>query len=66
MDEACDEKRFVKSTNSSLDQVRNGIGDGLFTAYHGEENWALAHRILMPAFGPLATKHMFEGSWMMR
>ena len=42
-------------------QVRNGIGDGLFTAHNFEENWALAHRILMPAFGPLPIRDMFDG-----
>ena len=34
--------------------------DGLFTAYKGEENWGIAHRILMPAFGPLSIRSMFD------
>jgi cytochrome P450/NADPH-cytochrome P450 reductase len=34
--------------------------DGLFTAYHGERGWGIAHRILMPAFGPLRIRDMFE------
>ena len=29
--EACDEKRFVKNPSGALEQVRNGVGDGLFT-----------------------------------
>jgi hypothetical protein len=24
------------------------------------QNWALAHRILMPVFGPIAIRHMFD------
>lgn len=34
--EACDETRFVKGVSENLKQVRNGVGDGLFTAFHGE------------------------------
>ena len=34
--------------------------DGLFTAYHGEHNWGVAHRALVPAFGPLGIKGMFD------
>ncbi|KAG9252258.1 cytochrome P450 [Emericellopsis atlantica] len=58
--ETCDEKRFVKSVNKTLEQVRNGIGDGLFTAHNEEENWGIAHRVLMPAFGPLSIRGMFD------
>ena len=34
--------------------------DGLFTAYPGEHNWDVAHRTLMPAFGPLSIRSMFD------
>ncbi|CAF1148728.1 unnamed protein product [Rotaria sordida] len=34
-------------------------GDGLFTARTSELNWKLAHKILMPAFGPQAIRDMF-------
>jgi cytochrome P450/NADPH-cytochrome P450 reductase len=34
---------------------------GLFTAHQDEENWAIAHRILIPAFGPLSIRNMFGG-----
>lgn len=45
-----------------LKEIRNGIHDGLFTAnYPGEENWAVAHRVLVPAFGPLSIRGMFDG-----
>ncbi|KAH9836403.1 cytochrome P450 [Rhodofomes roseus] len=61
MTDICDDKRFVKNpTGGALAQVRNGVGDGLFTAQPGEENWELAHRLLMPAFGTAAVREMFD------
>ena len=60
LNEVCDEKRFVKDVAGALEQVRNGLNDGLFTAYHGEPTWASAHRTLVPAFGPLGIKDMFD------
>lgn len=62
MDEFCDEKRFVKVVSGALNEIRNGAGDGLFTAHDGEKNWGIAHRILMPAFGPLSIQGMFDGN----
>jgi len=32
---------------------------GLFTAHRGEHNWEVAHRVLVPAFGPLNIRDMF-------
>ncbi|PWY87956.1 fatty acid hydroxylase [Aspergillus sclerotioniger CBS 115572] len=59
--EVCNEERFSKSVDGGLDQVRHLTHDGLFTArYPGEENWALAHRILIPAFGPLSIRAMYD------
>ncbi|OHF03048.1 cytochrome P450 [Colletotrichum orchidophilum] len=60
VNETCDEKRFKKSVNQALSQVRAGVHDGLFTAKMGEENWGIAHRILMPAFGPLSIRNMYD------
>ncbi len=60
MDEVCDEKRFSKTVSGPLEQIRNGVKDGLFTAYPGEHNWEVAHRVLMPAFGPLNIRTMFD------
>ncbi|TVY39678.1 Bifunctional cytochrome P450/NADPH--P450 reductase [Lachnellula occidentalis] len=60
MNEICDEKRFTKLVSGGLEQIRNGVGDGLFTAQLGEHNWEVAHRVLMPAFGPLAIRNMFD------
>ncbi|KAH9922470.1 cytochrome P450 [Fomitopsis serialis] len=58
--EVSDEKRFIKNPGGALEQVRHGVGDGLFTAKPGEEKWGIAHRLLMPAFGPTALKSMFD------
>lgn len=58
LDELCDEKRFCKSVSGALEQIRNGIGDGLFTAHLGEHNWEVAHRTLVPAFGPIGIHDM--------
>ncbi|PLB37486.1 bifunctional cytochrome P450/NADPH--P450 reductase [Aspergillus candidus] len=60
VDETCDEKRFKKSVNSALLHIRDGVHDGLFTAKMGEVNWEVAHRVLMPAFGPLSIRGMFD------
>lgn len=57
--ELCDEKRFEKGKSPLIEQLRFGLRDALFTAYTGERNWEIAHRVLMPAFGPLKIKGMF-------
>ncbi|CAG8961894.1 hypothetical protein HYFRA_00013694 [Hymenoscyphus fraxineus] len=60
MTEICNEKVFEKIIKGGLLQVRNGVDDGLFTAHTGEHNWEVAHRVLMPAFGPLSIHSMFD------
>ncbi|KIX00596.1 uncharacterized protein Z518_09661 [Rhinocladiella mackenziei CBS 650.93] len=60
LNEICDESRFCKTVSGPLQEVRNGVGDGLFTAYHGEHNWEVAHRILVPAFGPIGIHDMYD------
>ncbi|KAI1084616.1 cytochrome P450 [Whalleya microplaca] len=60
IDELCDEKRFVKIPRGALEEVRNGVHDGLFTARPEEPNWGIAHRVLMPAFGPMSIRGMFD------
>ncbi|CAE7012814.1 hypothetical protein HRS9139_02143 [Pyrenophora teres f. teres] len=60
MDEVCDEERFRKNVVGALVEVRNGVHDGLFTAHAEEENWGIAHRVLLPALGPLAIRGMFD------
>ncbi|KAJ7794087.1 fatty acid hydroxylase [Mycena olivaceomarginata] len=60
VNEVSDETRFQKRVSGGLHQVRNLVGDGLFTAQPEEPNWGIAHRLLMPAFGTLAVKGMME------
>ncbi len=60
VDELSDEKRFQKRIHGPLKEIRAFAGDGLFTAYNSEPNWAKAHRLLMPAFGPLGVRSMFD------
>lgn len=54
----CDEDKFHKHIDPSLLAVRGFAGDGLFTALQGERHWDIAHRILVPAFGSIAVRHM--------
>ncbi|MCP3734019.1 cytochrome P450 [Sphingomonas sp. RP10(2022)] len=58
VDELCDERRFGKLVHNALRRLRPAVGDGLFTADGDDPNWTLAHRILMPAFGPLGIQEM--------
>jgi len=54
-----DEKQFVKTPPTALD---NSSGPrSLFLARSDDEDWGQAHRILMPAFGPLSVEGMFDG-----
>ncbi|MCB5167330.1 cytochrome P450 [Streptomyces bambusae] len=57
--EMCADPRWQKSVHAALEEVRDFAGDGLFTAYGDEPNWAVAHRLLMPAFGPGAMRDYF-------
>jgi cytochrome P450/NADPH-cytochrome P450 reductase len=61
VDELCDERRFEKALHPPLLETRDLVADALFTAETSEENWGIAHRILMPAFGPAALRSMFPG-----
>lgn len=60
-DEICDESRFQKRNHAALRELRYFAGDGLFTAYTEEKNWGKAHRVLTPAFAPMALNNMFDG-----
>ncbi|ROR46541.1 bifunctional cytochrome P450/NADPH--P450 reductase [Kitasatospora cineracea] len=57
--EMCSSPVWAKSVHAALEEVRAFAGDGLFTAYNEEPNWAVAHRLLMPAFGAMAMKDYF-------
>ncbi|KAK5166584.1 uncharacterized protein LTR77_008127 [Saxophila tyrrhenica] len=66
-DEVCDQERFFKEPSRVLRELRPLTGDGLFTSAHKdgramkrEENWWKAHRLLVPAFGPLGLRKMAE------
>lgn len=48
-------------SRGGLFEVRNLTHDGLFTASLGEENWGIAHRVLMPVFNGITIKNMFDG-----
>ncbi|MEV6996685.1 cytochrome P450 [Streptomyces sp. NPDC093982] len=55
--EVCDETRFFKQIDKTpLVHVRDYTGAGLFTAHQYEEEWGMAHRILLPAFSQRAMK----------
>ncbi|MET7852919.1 cytochrome P450 [Streptomyces avermitilis] len=55
--EVCDETRFYKQIEKTpLNHVRDFTGAGLFTAHQHEEEWGMAHRILLPAFSQRAMK----------
>src|SRR5262249_102800 len=60
VNEVCDESRFSKKVHRPLEVIRDFAGDGLITAYSDEPNWAKAHRLLLPAFGPIGIRSMFD------
>lgn len=61
MNEVCDEERFSKIVAAALQEVRNGVHSGLFTAYGTQEKeWGIAHRVLLPQLGPLSIRGMFN------
>ncbi|PVH97815.1 bifunctional P-450:NADPH-P450 reductase [Periconia macrospinosa] len=61
VNEVCDDSRFRKSIKGDLEELRNAVNDGLFTSSgEDEENWGVAHRVLMSAFGPLSIRNMFD------
>lgn len=59
VNQVCDESKFEKAIQGSLLGAKDGMGDGLFTAYSNDPQWHIAHRILIPALGPLAIRGMF-------
>ena len=59
--ELTDEKRFVKLAPLSLSGPGRAETKGLFSAQNEDPDWGQSHRILVPAFGPLAIEGMFDG-----
>ena len=64
--EICDEKRFGKHVGGALIELKSAIHDGLFTAHTDSHAWEVAHRTLVPSFGPLAIRDMFDGQSVLR
>ncbi|KAF7323877.1 hypothetical protein MKEN_00609100 [Mycena kentingensis (nom. inval.)] len=61
LEQMCDETRFFKLAGGALTALGGGKAQGLFTAKSEDEmDWQQAHRILLPAFGPLAMEEMFD------
>lgn len=61
VDELSDEEKFKKVVHPAISAVRDFAGNGLFTAEQEDPEWDKAHRILMPAFNPVALKSMYDG-----
>lgn len=59
--ELCTRKDFVKFPAGAVRHLKPLAPEGLFTADHGEEFWEMAHRVLVPAFGPMSVRSMFPG-----
>ena len=57
--EVSDESRFAKNVNQSFKEIQKLLGDGLVTADTNSLAWGKAHRLLMPAFGPVAVRNLF-------
>lgn len=67
-EEVCDETRFFKAAGPALKSLTrtpaaSGAPPGLFLAPSEKHpDWGQAHRILMPAFGPMAIRNTFDGT----
>ncbi|KAK0618291.1 cytochrome P450 [Bombardia bombarda] len=57
--EVCDDTLYEKYVTGVQENVRLLTKNGLFTAYNDEEEWGIAHRTLVPAFGPIHVRKMF-------
>ena len=61
LEEINDETRFHKVLAGGLERIKNRKASGLFAAKSEDDpDWSQAHRVLMPAFGPLAITNMFD------
>lgn len=58
-DELCDEKRFRKYVGGPIVEIRAAVHDALFTAFHHEEAWGVAHRIIAPRLSPESVAERF-------
>ncbi|KAK0733497.1 cytochrome P450 [Lasiosphaeria miniovina] len=60
INEVCDDSRFEKFVSGPQESVRVFVKNGLFTSYGDEEEWGIAHRTLLPVFGPIHVRQMFS------
>lgn len=58
VDEISDQTRFGKNVDT-FKEIKGILGDGLVTAATESLAWGKAHRLLMPAFGPVAIRNLF-------
>lgn len=61
LEEICDESRFRKCVIGPIVEIRDAVHDSLFTAYHDEPSWGIAHRIMAPLLTPKAVEGSFNG-----
>ncbi len=59
-EELCDEKRFRKYVGGPIVEIRYAVHDSLFTAFHDEASWGIAHRIIAPQLTPAAVASHFD------
>ncbi|CAG8393249.1 unnamed protein product [Penicillium salamii] len=59
LEEICDETRFRKCVTGPVVEIRYAVHDSLFTAYHDEPSWGIAHNIMMPHLTQSATDSLF-------
>ncbi|KAH9983770.1 cytochrome P450 [Xylariaceae sp. FL0662B] len=59
VNDVCSRDIFKKYPLGFVRELRSMVPDGLFTAYPDQESWGIAHRVLLPAFGPMAIRKMF-------
>lgn len=59
--ELCSRRDFVKLPAGAIANLKAVTSEGIFTADHDDWFWGPAHRIFVPALGPMAIKKMFPG-----
>ncbi|KAH7322430.1 cytochrome P450 [Stachybotrys elegans] len=60
VNEMADDSRFTKFTHRLHQEMRAVFGDGLFSAESTDKAWWKAHRLLVPALGPIGLSKMFD------
>lgn len=60
VNEMADDTRFTKFTHRLHQEMRAVFGDGLFSAESTDPAWWKAHRLLVPALGPVGLSKMFN------